>query len=238
MKTWYELLQFSENPFSIKPGAIDCNLAGNDRLLKEVLKKVKTGKVCYVQGDYGFGKTTLLKQIKKEGEHATVAYYNCNSKEKQIDFEKLLSEVSFFHWVLNWKSKNVVLLLDEVHELGKRDCESLVEYYKKGYLKSIVLVSKSGDSKFTFNLRRLIGNNRFSMNHIDEETVIQVVRKRVGETCFTDDDIRRIFSRSGGNPRLVLRYCEDICKKAFEVNGGKIDETVINGAFGLESEVA
>ena len=85
METWYEEIGFYENPFSIKPGFLNSNIFGNENLVDTLFKKIKSGKVCYVKGDYGFGKTALLKKIFEEFKGKKFIYYSCNIKEGNIN---------------------------------------------------------------------------------------------------------------------------------------------------------
>ena len=58
---WYKEYGFHNNPFSIKPAAFHSKVIGYD--LSEIFDKVDNGKVLFIEGKFGFGKTTILKHI-------------------------------------------------------------------------------------------------------------------------------------------------------------------------------
>ena len=58
---WFRTLGFYNNPFSIKPAAFSDEVIGYN--LDEVFDKIDSGKIVYVIGGFGTGKTTLMKHI-------------------------------------------------------------------------------------------------------------------------------------------------------------------------------
>ena len=60
--TWYHELGFFDNPFSIKPAAFHNELMGYNQTIKEINKKVEESNIIFISGEYGTGKTTVLKK--------------------------------------------------------------------------------------------------------------------------------------------------------------------------------
>src|SRR3989338_3583834 len=94
-KLWYNKLGFNNNPFSIKPAAFHNELFGLN--IQDTINKIETGNVIFIEGDYGTGKTTLLKGIvNKFGGKKKIIYYSCNRTEDTINVDKLMTNRTFF----------------------------------------------------------------------------------------------------------------------------------------------
>jgi len=217
--TWYHELGFFDNPFSIKPAAFHNELMGYNQTIKEINKKVEKSNIIFISGDYGTGKTTVLKKIINEFKgKKQVIYYNCNRSEKSIDFDELLTNVSWWRKLLGMRKKNMIILLDEAQDMIKKDIEQAKNYHDEGFFKSVIFVSKKED--ITKELEELIGKNKFKLGIIDKTEAVKIVRKRIGSLKFiSDQNIIKIFNKNV-NPRSFLKNCEDVCRHAFE-NGSK-----------------
>ena len=61
---WYRHLGFKQNPLSIKPAALHDEVIAYD--LEDIYDKVEFGEVIFIEGPYGMGKSTILKNIVNE----------------------------------------------------------------------------------------------------------------------------------------------------------------------------
>jgi chromosomal replication initiation ATPase DnaA len=217
-ETWYHNLGFFENPFSIKPAAFHSEVIGYDKTTDEINEKIAESNFVFVHGEYGTGKTTILQGIinRFKGKRRVI-YYNCNQSTGVVDFNRLLINAgNFFQRLFRMKKKNMIILLDEAHDLSRRDLKRLEEYHKLGFFKSTVFVSKKKDIKLIKEMEALAGENIFILKTISDEEAIQVIRKRIGDIEFISDDmIIRIFKKDK-NPRAFLKNCEDVCRFASE----------------------
>lgn len=218
IETWYNKVGFYNNPFSIKPAAFHDDLLGYDNLIKDVNSKIRIGTIVFISGEYGAGKTTVLKRIinRFKGKKRVI-YYSCNEQEKNIPLDSLLYNKNFFTRIFRIKPKNMILLLDEVQDMNKKDAHKIVEYYKEGYFKSVLLVStKQSDVKLTSELKELIDDNIFKLGKLTKKSAVELIRKRIGNVQFlTDEMIEKIHSINP-NPRAFLKNCEDVCRYAIE----------------------
>lgn len=231
--TWYQELGFYNNPFSMKPGVYSNDIYGQEEIIQDVITKVANSNMLYVTGPYGTGKTSILKRLIQEFKgKERVIYYNCNQKDKSIDFSSLLVNAGgFFNRLFGIRRKNVILLLDEVQDLNKKDMHLLVEYYKLGFFKSVILASKKDDIKLSNELTETIGRNRYDLRELSEQEAVKLVRKRIGPIGFiTDDIIIKIFKKNK-NPRAFLKNCEDICRFSYESGAQKVSERDIELAL-------
>ena len=227
---WYNELGFNENPFSIK--SLKSELEANELLIRDVVNKINLGEIVLVYGDYGTGKSSLLKTIMKEI-NGKIAYYNCGHKTGSINFEKIIiSAGGFFSRLFRIKTKNIVLLLDESLDMNRKDIAKTIQHYNEGYFKSVVFVSKMEDISFIRNLDSLVGRNKYMMKGLDRDDAVKLARKRLNDLNHISDElIARIFMKNR-NPRAFLRNCENVFKHAYEKGAQKITDEHIKEVLG------
>lgn len=235
METWYNQLGFYNNPFSIKPAAFHDEILGDNGVVDEVLDRIRSGSVLFVDGDYGAGKTTILKRIIHEfGGKRKVVYYSCNRSENGLDVERLANGGrSFFEKIFGSDPKNMILLLDEVQDLGEKDCEALYQSFSDKVFKSIVLVGKDFKKvNFGNGLKNLVGSNVIKMKKLDNEGAIEFIRKRIGNLkILSDNAIKLLNKKAEGNPRRLLKNCEEVCKYAVENFEDEVTEEIVKKFF-------
>jgi type IV secretory pathway ATPase VirB11/archaellum biosynthesis ATPase len=114
---WFEQLGYAHNPFTIKPGFFDDEVIGYDSEIDALVKKLQAKNMCFLEGDFGQGKTTILKYIINEfsGDYR-VAYISRNRSDRAHDYGELLKGASsglkkFF----GMKAKDVVLMKVTLH---------------------------------------------------------------------------------------------------------------------------
>ncbi len=214
IKIWYHRIGFHNNPFSIKSNKFDNQILGNEDIVKEILKKISQGTILYVNGQYGTGKTTLLKRIIQEfGGARNIFYHSCNSGEK-LDIPKMLKgKYKILGKIFNIKARGMILLLDEVQMLAPYEEHELLRYKDLGFIRSIILVGKKEEIKFTHEMEKSINGNIYKFGGVSNENAVKLIRRRIGNLpLLSDEAIIEINRLSGRNPRFLLENCEDICK--------------------------
>jgi len=236
MDTWYNQLGFYNNPFSIKPAVYHNEILGHNGIVDEVLDKIRSGNVLFVEGEYGLGKTTILKRIVDEfGGKKKIVYYSCNRSEDGLDVERLIKGGrGFFGKLTNKIPKNMILLLDEVQDLSKEDCEALHSHFDDKSFKSIILVSNNfKDITFGNGLKGLIGKNIIKLKKFSNDEAVEFVRKRIGNLkVLSDEAIKTLNKKSDGNPRRLLKNCEEVCKYSVENFEDEVNEEVVKKVLG------
>lgn len=219
---WYKKLGFYNNPFSIKPAIFNNELFGNSLISNSIIKKMYEPRIVFISGEFGTGKTTILKKIIAEfrgnfWEGKKVIYYNCNQSEESIDYERLLINASgFLKKLFKIKKKGMIILLDEMQDMNKKDMHNVKKYYDEGFFRSVVFVSKYEDVELTKELEDEISENKFKLDNMTKKEAVEMIRKRIGNIRFIDDEmIMSIFSKDK-NSRNFLKNCEDVCRYAFE----------------------
>ncbi|MFH1399649.1 MAG: AAA family ATPase [Candidatus Woesearchaeota archaeon] len=223
---WYKELGFNNNPFSIKPAAFHNMVIGYD--LNEIYDKISKSKVLFVEGRYGYGKTTILKHlIRHFGGRRQVAYYNCNRAETTIETRKILAgKYGIIGRMLNLLPEDMIFLLDEVEKLSKTDQTELLEYYNQGKIKSVVFFGPSFEKVgFGVEFRKLLVDNVIELTKLTDAEAVDMVRRRIGDLkLLSDKIIKEVFKNSEYNPRQMLENLEDLCKYALENNDDEITE--------------
>ncbi len=237
-KIWYHEFGFSNNPFSIKPAAFHNELFGNSSVVARVIKRIEERGIVFISGEFGVGKTSVLKKIVGEFRGRRfgvkkVVYYNCNSSEMSIDYDELLVNAGgFFSRLFGIKQKGMMILLDEMQDMNERDLGKVKRYYDDGFFRSVVFVSKHDNVKLTKELKREIGENKFKLGDMTKREAVLMIRKRIGNLkFFSDGMILRVFKKDE-NSRIFLKNCEDVARVAFESGASAVDEKHIEKVFG------
>lgn len=235
--TWYHEVGFFNNPFSIKPAAFHNELFGNASAISEIIKKMSKTGIVFISGEFGTGKTTVLKKIITEFRGNSlvgkkVIYYNCNQSEKSIDYDKLLVNASgFLGRLFRIRKKDMIILLDEMQDMNKKDMEQVKEYYDNGFFSSVVLVSKYENVALSKGLEYDVNGNKFKLGNMTKNDAVKMVRKRIGNLSFLSDDIIVQIFCEDGNSRSFLKNCEDVCKRAFDEGDAIVTKEHIRGAL-------
>ncbi|MDP3728953.1 MAG: hypothetical protein Q8R18_05905 [bacterium] len=230
---WFRELGFHTNPFSIKPAVFHDKVIGFDKVVDEISYGILNNKIVLVEGDYGQGKSSILKKLLNDfGGKKQVIYYSCNRMDSRLNVKTLLNgRYGFVGQLFDIKPKEMILLLDEAQELNSKDYERLYSYYQEGYIKSIVLVGK-GIKKGELVPGFKAHIEEVGMAKMNEDLALQVVKKRIGNlTLLPDSIVRKIYQRSNNNVRVMLKTCEELCKKAVESGRKKISEDFLKQFF-------
>jgi Cdc6-like AAA superfamily ATPase len=235
---WFRELGFYSNPFSIKPAVFHDQMIGFETMVDEISYGILNNKIVVIDSDYGNGKSSILKRILNDfGGKKKVIYYSCNRMDGRLDIKTLLNDrYGFFGKWFDVKPKDMILLLDEAQELGGKDYERIYPYYQEGFIKSVVLVGKGIKTE---QIVAGLKNNltEISLGKLNEEQALQIIKKRIGELPLLPDfAIRKIYQKSNGNVRVMLKICEEVCKSAMESGRKKVSEEYLKAYFSEAGE--
>ena len=235
---WFRELGFFNNPFSIKPAIYSDQIVGYEEIVDEIAFNVLNKKMFFLEGEYGEGKSTILKRLINDfGGKKQVIYYSCNRMEARLNVKELLNgRYGFWGKLFDMKPKDMILLLDEAQELGAKDYSKLYSYYQEGYLKSIVFVGKEfKKEEIDDNLKKVAKDVK--LRKLTDAEVVTLVRRRVGSLpLLTDDVIKTVYNHSDKNVRKMLKNCESLCKHAVNFGETKISDDMIKEVLGLKVE--
>lgn len=220
---WYRKLGYYDNPFSIKPAPFTNEVIGHN--LKDIFKKIDDGKILFIEGAYGIGKTTILKHIiHRYGGSRKVIYYSCGLERKMNANDLIMGAGPWVSRVLGIMQHDLLFLVDEAQDLQKSDSDDLFRAYKHGYLKSLVFVgARVNKTSLVTEIEELLQGNIISLPSISQENAVILVKNRLGSSDFLPPDVvKELYLRANRNPRLMLELCEDLCREAIAHGINKI----------------
>lgn len=226
MQQWYEKFNFYEDPFSTKPSAFEP--VGTNSLVDELAYRVNSGSLVFLEGEPGSGKTAVLKQlIKRFKGRKKVIYFDCESIAKSLNIEKLMHERhGFFGKLFRVVPTDMVLLLDSIKSLSRKNSERVKYYFDQNYVKSAVFAGENyRDAGLPESIRHRIGKRVIRMPGFNEEMAVELVRKRIGGSrLLSDEIIRKIYAYSENSPKKLLDSCSLVCQKAVESGAKEVNE--------------
>ena len=128
---WYETFDFDENPFSIDARENFDKLVDMEEHVEEMNYRINAGSMLVVEGPEGSGKTTLLMMAAdKFGGRRKVVYVDCEILDKNLNITHVLQErFGIIGRLFNKKPKNMILLMDNVNYLSKKNTERIKYYF-------------------------------------------------------------------------------------------------------------
>lgn len=242
---------WKENPFVLK---IDPKLfVGYEEQVKAALKHIENKhKIALITGNTGSGKTTFLKWIEKNYDASKL--YVSKPPENPEDFVDLFIDIfglSFFEKLMRrkpslynltnyinkkLKGNHLVFLVDEAHETNKNVLEWLRVLTDQIDNVSLIIAGMpvlEGKIKSELETLDQRVTTRISLNSLGRVDTKQLIQKRIenvggkGIEPFTDAALEKIYERTGGFPREVLKLCDRLVNTALEKDLDSIDAKVI-----------
>ena len=237
---WYEKLDFDEDPFSTDPKENHDKLVNMEEGIEEMLYRIDSGSILVIEGGSGRGKTTLLMvATKKYGGHKNVAYVDCKILDKNLNITHVLQDrYGLFGRLFNKKPKNMILLLDNVQELSRRNTERLKYYFDQNYIKSIIFTTeKYSNAKFSESLKDRIGKRVIKIPEPEEYDATEIIRKRIGDSeLFNDELIKKIFKMADNSPKRLLEYCSKVAQAAAKKGRKRVQQIDLKVITGDKNE--
>lgn len=219
MKRWFENIGFRKNPFSLNPFANNIELIGRQEELDEIVYRIRSSGMLFIEGKEGYGKTTLLRNAINSFRDRII-YVNCNNIQKQLNIESLLINKHGFvkGRLLRNMPVHMILMLDNVSQLTKTNCERIKYFFDNDHLSSVVFTGESLDnSNFSNSLRERIGKRIIKLNPLSYEQIADMVESRLGEKYVIDRSlIKKLYDFSENNPKQLLMNLTRLLKHAIE----------------------
>ena len=179
-----------------------------------------------IEAPPGNGKTTLLMiAAKKFGGRKKVVYVDAKTIEKGLNITHVLQErYGLLGRLFNKKPKNMILLLDNVDALSKKNTERIKYYFDQNYIKSIIFTTNSyAKAKFSDSLRDRIGKRVVKISRIRQDDAIEIILMRIEDSeLFNEKLIKKIFKTSKNSIKLLLENCTDVSKSAAKKNRSRV----------------
>jgi type II secretory pathway predicted ATPase ExeA len=238
---------WKENPFVLK---IDPKLfVGYNEQVKAVSNHIQNKhKIALITGRTGAGKSTFLKWLEMNSN--TSKLYVSKPPEKPEELISLFTDIfglSFFERLFGkrptlynlpnyinkkLKREHLVFLVDEAHETNKDVLEWLrvltdqIDKISLVVAGMPVLEQKLKSELETFDQRI---TTRINLSALSKSETRELIEKRIedvggkGIKPFTDAAIDKIYERTGGFPREVLKFCDRLINSALEKDSTVID---------------
>ena len=156
-------------------------------------------------------------------------------------FERLLGKKPTLYTLPNYinkklKNEHLVFLVDEAHETNKEVLEWLrvltdqIDNVSLIMAGMPVLEDKIKSDLETFDQRI---TTRINLASLDKNEMRELIERRIedvggqGINPFTDKALEKVYDRTGGFPREVLKFCDRLVNSALERNVDVIDEKLI-----------
>jgi len=223
---WYEELDYEENPFKDNEGT---ELIGYEGVIEEVLYRLDSGNIICVEGKSGAGKTAVLNAILNKfggNGYGKVVYLNGQQLNNGFNIEKLLNKnAGMLKRMFHKKPKNMILLLDEVQDISRKNCERIKYYFDNNFVKSVVFTSSNfKKADFTDSLKERISKT---------VKLRDIIHSRLGnDELIPEEVVKEVFNISERNMKSFLKNCEKLCVYSFENNGKKVLPEHVSEVFG------
>lgn len=227
--TWYNEYDFNVNPFEIDP-MIDepRQLIGREEEEKEIVYRILSSNMVFVEGGRGKGKTALLRHaIENFKGHGKVIYLDANKVNKQINIENLLMGANKIRsGLMGKKPKGMILLLDNIESLTPRNWERIKYYFDQNYLKSVIFTGKNyAKINLPDSIKSRIGSRIIKLPNLTNQEALQVTQDRLGddyEEILTDEEIMLLYKLSKGDLKEFLTNNYKLAQYKFDSSKSEV----------------
>lgn len=194
------------------------HLLGNGKPLRRVIESGKIPNMIFY-GPSGVGKTTVARII---AESANMTLHKLNgTSASTADIKSIVSEIGTF-----LGNSGILLYLDEIQYLNKKQQQSLLEYIEDG---SITLIASTTENPYFYVYNAILSRSTvFEFKPVPPEELAKAVKRgfdavsKENGTEFTvdDDAVKYICHGVGGDVRKCLNTVE-LC--ALSADNGRVD---------------
>lgn len=224
---WYEELDFYDNPLTTNPESFVNEVVGVDELQDELFYRVEAGSMIFVEGANGLGKTAILRSvIKRFKGRERVIYFDCE-QVNELDIEELMQKrYGLLGRLFKITPKNMIVLLDNVQFLNKKNSEKIKHYFDYGFINSVVFAGERySKSALPVSVKDRIGKRVLKLRALTEEEAVGLINKRLENVSLISGElIKKIFKSSQKNTKKFIENCEKVCENAVNEKRKEVTE--------------
>jgi putative ATPase len=205
-------------PTSLSDVVGQSHLIGKNKPLARVIESGKIPNMIFY-GPSGVGKTTVARII---AQSANMRLHKLNgTSASTADIKSVVAEIDTFYG-----SSGILLYLDEIQYLNKKQQQSLLEYIEDG---SITLIASTTENPYFYVYNAILSRSTvFEFKPVTPEELEKAVRRGFaaiaeenGEEYIVDDEaVKYICNGCGGDVRKSLNTVE-LC--ALSAVDGRVD---------------
>ena len=211
----------------IRPKTLD-DVVGQEHLLadgKPLRRIIDSGRIpnMIFYGPSGVGKTTVSRII---AENCSMSLHKLNGTTASVsDIKEIVGEIGTFG-----AENGILLYLDEIQYLNKKQQQSLLEYIENG---DITLIASTTENPYFSVYNAVISRSTvFEFKPVSADQLIPAIKRAFrlisedsGTEIIADDEIcRTIAYGCGGDVRKAINTAE-LCAVCGEASEGKITIT-------------
>lgn len=193
------------------------HLIGEGKMLYNIIKSGKIPNMIFY-GPSGVGKTTLASII---ADGADMTFHKLNGTScSTADIKAIVEETKTFSGL-----GGILLYLDEIQYLNKKQQQSLLQYIENG---SITFIASTTENPYFYVYSAVLSRSTvFEFKPVEGEETIPIIersfekmREENGEIELEEDVVKTIASRCGGDVRKAVNAVE-LCVLSSVSSDGK-----------------
>ena len=195
------------------------HLIGENKMLYNIIKSGKIPNMIFY-GPSGVGKTTLASII---ANGAKMQLHRLNGTNcSTADIKAIVEETKTLTGI-----GGILLYLDEIQYLNKKQQQSLLQYIENG---SITLIASTTENPYFYVYSAILSRSTvFEFKAVEAKDTIPVIersfnqmREELGEIEVSEDAIKVISSHCGGDVRKAINAVELCALSASETDGKRV----------------
>lgn len=216
-----ELMQHENPDLKKAPFSIKANPAiiGRTKEKELLMKFVKSGDICFLTGQTGTGKSSLLLWLAEYLRDYNVFYIDAANIENGFGIKGFLKNSRKGFDRFKSYPRNAVVLLDESQDCNPELQKALKLHWDHNHIKSLIITQINPSlGNFSISFKDRIGNRIIKLGQLNKLDAIKLIESRCkNKNLFDVKTMEEITRRADYIPRKILEFCELLCIK----NNGK-----------------